>query len=306
MDGLILIDKPKNITSFGAVAKIRKLVCQKRVGHTGTLDPLATGVLPILIGRATSLSPFLLESDKIYSARIKFGLKTDSFDITGNITYKADEKTLKKINEQEILKALKHFTGAIKQTPPMFSALKKNGVPLYKLARQGKSLELEKRDIFIHYIKLLKFDETNKECLAEVKASKGTYIRSLAKDIGEFLGCGAVLKGLRRTCVTGFDISECVPLESLNESNINGYILKPDFAVKYMPEINVTFKQAVRFSNGGALDIKRLKISEPEDGELFRVSFEGDFLGVGVYNRENGEVAVKCVIKSLREGSVQS
>lgn len=300
MDGLILIDKPENITSFGAVAKIRKLTGQKRVGHTGTLDPMATGVLPILIGRATSLSPFLLESDKIYSARIKFGLKTDSFDITGNIIYKADEKTLMNISKQEVLKALENFTGALKQTPPMFSALKKNGVPLYKLARQGKSLELEKRDIFIHYIRLLEFDEINKECLVEVKVTKGTYIRSLANDIGEFLGCGAVLKELRRTCVTGFDITECVPLDDLSESNISDFILKPDFAVKYMPEINVTLKQAVRFSNGGALDIKRLKISEPEDGELFRVSFGGDFLGVGVYNRENGEVAVKCVIKSLR------
>lgn len=300
MDGLILIDKPENITSFGAVAKIRKLTGQKRVGHTGTLDPMATGVLPILIGRATSLSPFLLESDKIYFARIKFGLKTDSFDITGNIIYKADEKALMNISNQEVLKALENFTGALKQTPPMFSALKKNGVPLYKLARQGKSLELEKRDIFIHYIRLLEFDEINKECLVEVKVTKGTYIRSLANDIGEFLGCGAVLKELRRTCVTGFDITECVPLDDLSESNISDFILKPDFAVKYMPEINVTLKQAVRFSNGGALDIKRLKISEPENGELFRVSFEGDFLGVGVYNRENGEVAVKCVIKSLR------
>ena len=109
MDGLILIDKPENITSFGAVAKIRKLTGQKRVGHTGTLDPMATGVLPILIGRATSLSPFLLESDKVYSARIKFGLKTDSFDITGNIIYKADEKALMNISKQEVLKALENL-----------------------------------------------------------------------------------------------------------------------------------------------------------------------------------------------------
>lgn len=300
MAGLILIDKPQNITSFGAVAKIRRLTGEKRVGHTGTLDPLATGVLPILIGRATALSPYLLDSDKIYKAAIKFGIKTDTYDITGNILETMSKDVLSKLIKADICAALEHFTGKQFQRPPIFSALKRNGVPLYKLARQGKSVEIEKREIEVFYIKLLSLDLEAFECEIEVKVSKGTYIRSLVNDIGEYLGCMAALKELRRICVSGFSDKDCIPLDSLNEENIGEHILSAEKAVSYMPEVFVTEKQAVRFSNGGALSLDRLKNSNIKAGDYCRVKCKNIFLGVGFSDGEQGELKVKCVLETFK------
>lgn len=301
MAGLILIDKPKNITSFGAVAKIRKLTGEKRVGHTGTLDPMATGVLPVLIGRATALSPYLLESDKIYKATIKFGIKTDTYDITGNILETVSKDMLSNLSEADINAALKHFTGKQLQQPPMFSALKRNGVPLYKLARQGKSVKIEKREIEIYYIKLLNLNLIDYECEIEVKVSKGTYIRSLVCDIGDFLGCKATLKDLQRISVSGFSLKECVSLDDLNEENVQDYIMSAEKAVSYMPNVFVTEKQAVRFSNGGALSLDRIKIGDIKASGHFIVKHNDIFLGIGEADEISEELKVKCVIESFKK-----
>lgn len=295
MQGLLLINKPKGITSFAAVSKIKRVAHQKRVGHTGTLDPMATGVLPILLDRATALSSLMLDADKRYIAKIKLGITTDTEDITGKVlTEKAVD-----ITPEDLSKALSHFTGKLKQRPPMFSALKKDGVRLYELARKGQILEIPERDIEIFEIKQL--SPLCDNCFEiEVHVSKGTYIRSLARDIGEYLGCGATLTELSRTYASGFDISDCTDLENITEQNIENYILDEEIAVKHLRKVNVTENQAVRFCNGGQLDFERLKIDSLQENELVRVKCNGEFLGVGVADIQKNQLGIKCIINFFK------
>ena len=294
MQGLLLIDKPKGITSFSAVRKIKYLCSEKRVGHTGTLDPLATGVLPIFIGKATALSSHLLDADKEYVARVRLGVSTDSCDITGNVIRESQVN----VTEQELLEVVNSFKGEILQTPPMFSALKKDGVRLYELARQGKEVEIEARRVNISRIELSDFD--GMEFNIFVKCTKGTYIRSLCRDIGEKLSCGATMTELRRTATSGFKIEECVSLDLLNEENIADYILNEEKAVENLREISVTQKQAQRFTCGGQLSFERLKATFNEKDELVRVKYNDVFLGLGRADFENEELAIKCVINSIK------
>ena len=292
MQGLILIDKPENITSFGAVAKIKRIAYEKRVGHTGTLDPMATGVLPVLLGRATALSGLLTLADKRYTAKVKLGVATDTEDITGNII----SETKVSVTNEQLECALKLFTGKIMQMPPMYSAIKKDGVRLYKLAREGKTAEVEAREIEIFSISLISPLNNQNVFEIDVHASKGTYIRSLARDIGEYLGCGACLTELRRTYTGGFSIEDCVSLDTLNEKNITEHIISEERAVAHLREVLVTEKQAVRFCNGGQLDLERLKIKALKKGELVRVKLDGKFLGVGTADLEKNQLAIKCII----------
>ena len=292
MQGLILIDKPENITSFGAVAKIKRIAYEKRVGHTGTLDPMATGVLPVLLGRATALSGLLTLADKRYTAKVKLGVATDTEDITGNII----SETKVSVTDLQLEAALKLFTGKIMQMPPMYSAIKKDGVRLYKLAREGKTAEVEAREIEIFSISLISPLNNQNVFEIDVHASKGTYIRSLARDIGEYLGCGACLTELRRTYTGGFSIEDCVSLDTLNEENITEHIISEERAVAHLREVLVTEKQAVRFCNGGQLDLERLKIKALKNGELVRVKLNDKFLGVGFADLEKNQLAIKCII----------
>ena len=292
MQGLILIDKPENITSFGAVAKIKRIAYEKRVGHTGTLDPMATGVLPVLLGRATALSGLLTLADKRYTAKVKLGVATDTEDITGNII----SETKVSVTNEQLECALKLFTGKIMQMPPMYSAIKKDGVRLYKLAREGKTAEVEAREIEIFSISLISPLNNQNVFEIDVHASKGTYIRSLARDIGEHLGCGACLTELRRTYTGGFSIEDCVSLDTLNEENITEHIISEERAVAHLREVLVTEKQAVRFCNGGQLDLERLKIKALKNGELVRVKLNDKFLGVGFADLEKNQLAIKCII----------
>ena len=256
MQGLLLLDKPQDITSFSAVSAIKRAACEKRVGHTGTLDPMATGVLPILLGRATSLSSLLLDADKRYTAKIRLGITTETDDITGEVI---EEKAVN-LKDGELENALKNFTGKISQIPPMYSALKKDGVRLYTLAREGKTVDIPAREIEIFEIKLLSPLNEQNEFEIDVHVSKGTYIRSLARDIGEFLGTGATLTALRRTYASGFDISKCVSLEEIKENGIEKYILSEETALMHLREVTVTEKQAVRFCNGGQLGFERVRV----------------------------------------------
>ena len=300
MQGLILLDKPENITSFGAVARIKRIANEKRVGHTGTLDPMATGVLPVLLGRATALSSLLLDADKRYTAAVKLGVTTDTEDITGNIISEGKVS----ITNGEINEALKRFTGVLMQKPPIYSALKKDGVRLYKLAREGKTAEIEPRRIEVFSAELLSPLNADNIFEIDVHVSKGTYIRSLARDIGEYLGCGACLAALRRTYTGGFSIENCVPLDSLNGDNIGDYLISEERAVGYLRETFVTEKQAVRFCNGGQLDLDRLKIKQLTDGELIRVKLNDQFLGVGIVDLSKNQLAIKCIINYPKEVSL--
>ena len=184
MKGLLLLDKPENKTSYGAVASVKRLSGEKRIGHTGTLDPMATGVLPILLGRATALSSYLLDADKTYIARIRLGTVTDTCDITGEILAENEVN----VSETDLEKTVMGFLGTIKQRPPMFSALKKDGVRLYELARKGETVDIPEREVNIISLKILSALDNTHEFELEAHVSKGTYIRSLARDIGDALG----------------------------------------------------------------------------------------------------------------------
>lgn len=291
--GLILINKPEGITSFSVVSKIKWLLRQKRVGHTGTLDPMATGVLPVFVGRATALSSFLLDADKVYTATFRFGITTDTADITGQVLNTRPVS----FTEKELENTLNVFTGEISQIPPMYSAIKKDGVPLYKLAREGKTVEIPERRVKINSIEPLTYFENN-EITVRVSCSKGTYIRSLCRDIGEFLGCGATLASLRRDETSGFTLKQCVSLDDLTRENIEDYIISEEIAVKNLREVNVSDKQAVRFTNGGQLSFERLNTSFDNDGELLRIKNNDILLGIGCADLEKQWISVKCVIKA--------
>lgn len=294
MQGLILLNKPEGITSFAAVKKIKWLSGEKRVGHTGTLDPLATGVLPIFLGRATALSGILLDADKSYVATVKLGITTDTYDITGAVL--SEQKA--EVSQVELQEVLKGFVGEIEQIPPIYSALKKDGVRLYDLAREGKTVEIEPRKIKISRIELLQFKEDTFKIT--VDCSKGTYIRSLCRDIGEALGCGATMTALERTATSGFNLDDTVSLDLLTKENIEDFIKPEEEALLYLREVNVTEKQAIRFSNGGQLSYERLKNSNFFDGELVRVRRGDLFLGVGVAENKNGQLAIRCVINQYK------
>jgi len=292
MQGLLLIDKPQGITSFSAVSAVKRAAKEKRVGHTGTLDPMATGVLPILLGKATALSSIMLDADKRYIATIKLGVATDTCDITGMVLNTGNVSC----NNEDVEKALLHFVGEIEQTPPMFSAIKKDGVRLYDLARKGESVEIPSRNITVFSLNLLSQLNSDNEFTVECHVSKGTYIRSLARDIGEYLGCGATLSALRRTFASGFNIDSCIALENLNNENIEKHILSEETAVMHLREIAVTEKQAIRFCNGGQLGFERIKVCNIKENEMFRVKYQDKLLGIGIADFENKEIAIKCVI----------
>lgn len=290
MSGLLLLNKPEGITSFGAVARIKKLTGERRVGHTGTLDPMATGVLPILIGRATVLSRFLIDADKSYTATVRLGITTDSCDITGNIINSCDVSDSIDINA-----VLEKFKGKQMQIPPMFSAIKQNGVRMYELARRGLTAEIPARQIEIFSLKKISDLNSQNEFDIETSVSKGTYIRSLCRDIGEALGCGATLTRLCRTETSGFGIDRCVDLNSLTPENISSYILPCDSAVDYMPQIQISEKQAVRFCNGGTLSLERIKSDGFSNGAHYRVYLGEKFLGLGLADAQNGILKIACL-----------
>ena len=203
MDGIIILDKPEDFTSFDMVAKMRRLLGTRKVGHAGTLDPMATGVLPIFVGRATKCCDILPNQNKRYTAAFQLGYTTDTLDATGRVLTRTEVSATK----EDVEKALESFRGEIMQLPPMYSAIQINGKRLYDLARQGIEIEREKRPVTIMELNLLSADDTQHIYQIDVACSKGTYIRTLCADIGEALGCGATMTALRRTEAAGFSLS---------------------------------------------------------------------------------------------------
>lgn len=216
-DGILIVDKPGGLTSHDVVLKIRKYTPQKKVGFIGTLDPLATGVLPICIGKATKLSSFLSSQDKEYLAHILLGIRTDTDDISGRIV---EEKEVS-VPPGEVKKVVESFTGDIEQIPPLYSAIKRKGKKLYQYAREGKKISPPPRKIRIHSLELVDILD-GKELVIKVRCSKGTYIRSLARDIGKELGCGATLKELRRLASGNFDLSMAHSLVEIHQAYQEG------------------------------------------------------------------------------------
>lgn len=276
VNGIILLDKPYQITSNSALQQVRRLFQAEKAGHTGTLDPMATGLLPICLGEATKFSSFLLEGDKRYTATILFGRVTTTGDKEGDDVIERPVN----IDETMLFQVLMHFTGEIWQVPPMYSALKVQGKALYKYAREGVEIERKPRSVTVYSIDLMSFDGYS--AVIDVCCSKGTYIRVLAQDIGEMLGCGAHLTALHRTGTAGFDSSKSVTLEQLSSLSLERryeWLMPVDTIVSHLPLLFLSQELSVKFCHGQAVHI-----FEKHDimAEYFRVySKETDkFLGL--------------------------
>lgn len=295
IDGIVVLDKAKGLSSNAALQQVKRIYNANKAGHTGSLDPLATGVLPLCLGEATKVSQFLLNSDKKYRARIKLGIRTDSGDSEGIVIEQCDEFEVKR---KEVEKALRQFEGEIEQVPPMYSALKVNGVPLYKLARKGQEIERAPRPVTVYSIELTEFEGDELEL--EIACSKGTYIRTIADDLGQALNCGAHIIGLRRTQAGAFTEDDCISAEDLeNEKEefgiegIDQHLIPMDEAVSFLPEVELPSITASCVKNGQAVLVRHL----PEEG-LVRLYEEGQFIGIGSID-DDGKVAPKRLIVTV-------
>ena len=247
MNGIIIIDKPQEWTSNDVVSRLRRVFNTRRIGHGGTLDPMATGVLPVFVGRATRGVEFFEHAEKVYETTIRFGLTTDTEDITGKTLTECEVS----LTREDLEAVLPRFRGDIMQTPPMYSAIKVNGQKLYDLARKGREVERQPRPITIHELQLLEFG--GNEARLRVRCSKGTYIRTLCKDIGEALGCGGCMKSLRRVSAGEYTIGEAVPLQTLVEAENPGqYLRGVDTMFRGFPAVTLTENQEKRCRNGAA------------------------------------------------------
>ncbi len=272
VDGVLLLDKPLGLTSNDALQKARRLYSAAKGGHTGTLDPLATGLLPLCFGEATKFSADLLDADKTYEAILKLGVTTDSGDAEGEIIATAAVD----VEKNDIFSVLPQFTGDIRQIPPMYSALKREGRPLYELARQGIEVERAPRAVTIHAIDCLDF--AGDTVTLRVACSKGTYIRVLAADIGQALGCGAHLVALRRIAVGALDLNGAVTLaelEALDEAGRVGRLQPVDALLRSLPIMAVEGESAERFRHGNPVDL------QPGLAGKIRVYAGGRLIGVG-------------------------
>lgn len=272
VDGVLLLDKASGMTSNDALQKARRLFSAAKGGHTGTLDPMATGLLPLCFGEATKFSADLLDADKTYEADVKLGITTDTGDAEGQVLTNAAVTT----SIADVERLLPRFTGPIKQIPPMHSALKRDGRPLYELARQGIEVEREARDVTIHALDMLGLE--GDVLRLRVSCSKGTYIRVLAADIGQALGCGAHLTALRRTQVGDLVLERSVTLSQLelqDEVQRGAHLLPVDALLQSLPAVHLAAAEANRFSHGNPVTLPTGLLGK------IRVYAEGRLLGVG-------------------------
>lgn len=295
MNGVLIIDKPQDFTSFDVVAVMRRLCQERKIGHTGTLDPMATGVLPLLLGKATRAASLLEDTDKEYIAGFQFGVETDTQDSTGKVMRQSEAK----VTKEQLLAVLPRFTGDIMQVPPMYSAVSKNGQRLYKLARQGIEIERDSRPITIEKLIVNEFDETTQTGSLTVGCSKGTYIRTLCADIGAALQSLGIMTSLRRTRAAGFSLSDSVSLEEARRLSAEGTLEQRALPVERLFEtyeaLTVTAAQAARFCNGGGLSLERTGLSQQQktDCNIVRVySPDRIFLGLAKVNLEKAELSI--------------
>ena len=294
MHGIVVLDKALGGSSNYALQQVKRLFDANKAGHTGALDPLATGVLPLCLGEATKVSQFLLDSDKAYRARIKLGVRTDTADSEGEVIATADAGA---VTEAQIKSALTQFEGDIEQVPPMYSALKRDGQPLYKLAREGKTVEREPRAITVYSIELTDFDPQSQELEIEVDCSKGTYIRTIADDLGQIIGCGAHIIALRRLKAGAFTLADSQSLEELEAAKqadgfnaIDAMLMPMDKAIDTLPAVHLPAYTAQFLKQGQAVQVNK----PPADG-LLRLYEDEEFLGIGVID-DDGKVAPKRLI----------
>ena len=273
LDGVLLFDKPLELSSNIALQKVRRMYQAEKAGHTGTLDPLASGLLPICFGEATKFSLGLLDADKTYRATIRLGETTNTGDAEGEVL----QSRCVDVTEAAVQETLNNFCGAIKQMPPMYSALKHQGKPLYEYIRNGVTIERELRDVFIHDLRMVHFEGSDLEII--VRCSKGTYVRTLGEDIGEALGCGGHLIALRRIAIADFDLDAAYNLDQLEEMDDQqrlNCLLPLDCMLQNLPSVELSAIELHRMAQGQRLG----KQLECADGKI-RLYSEGQFVGVG-------------------------
>jgi tRNA pseudouridine55 synthase len=319
IDGILLLDKPLHLTSNGALQRVKRLFGAKKAGHTGSLDPLATGMLPLCFGEATKLSQYLLESDKYYYVVAKFGEKTTTGDAEGEII---ETRPISHITLEHLQQAITKFVGVIEQVPPMFSALKHKGKPLYELARQGIEVERKPRPVTIHELRLIptSVDKTltvddipedndnwhdGASCSFFVHCSKGTYIRTLVEDIGEFLGCGGHVIGLRRTAVSPYQESAMVTLQELEDvckeqgsDALLKYLLPLESSIQHFPVVKLSASTVFYIRTGNPVMVPHLQLS----GLVRLFSEQNEFIGIGEI-QEDGRVAPRRLLKIPQKDS---
>jgi tRNA pseudouridine55 synthase len=300
MNGVLIIDKPEGLTSHDVIYKVRKILKIKAVGHTGTLDPFATGVLVVLVGRATRLAQFLDKAEKEYLATIQFGFETDTGDRTG--VRRGDAVTLKHrdFSDEEIEKALAKFRGDVLQTPPMYSAKKIAGKKLYELARKGIEIERQPVQIKISELEIVEDQgpKTRDQMTIRILCSAGTYIRVLAENIGKELETGAHLTELRRTRAGNFDLSQAVTLEKLselaNENNIEQILFSPKMALNHLPSITLDEKSVGKTINGNKFHANGLQFV---NDQFVRMCDEQEnLIAVGIFNEQEKSIRPRVVL----------
>ena len=272
LEGVLVVDKPGGMTSHDVVNRIRRVAGTRRVGHAGTLDPLATGVLLVCVGRATRLVEYLVGQSKTYVTTVRLGQVTNTYDAGGEVV---QERPVSHITSTQIIQALAQFRGTIQQKPPIYSAIKKDGQPLYKLARQGKDVVVPLREVMIYDLSLLAVDLPEIEL--EMTVSSGMYVRSLAHDLGEVLGCGGHVATLRRTAVGDFLVKNAVALDTLTVDNVGDFLQSMTTAVAHLPRLDLNVSETAELTNGRVIT----RQSHQPQAELVQAyAVDGRFVGI--------------------------
>ncbi|MBQ9956257.1 MAG: tRNA pseudouridine(55) synthase TruB [Ruminococcus sp.] len=292
MNGILCVNKPQDFTSFDVVAKLRGILKIKRLGHGGTLDPMATGVLPVFVGTSTKACDIMPDNTKSYRAGFRLGQSADTQDITGKILAESDMSVSKEL----LLDTLPLFTGKIMQIPPMYSAVQVNGKRLYDLARQGIEVERTPREIQVDGLSLEEYDSETREGVLSIYCSKGTYIRTIISDIGEKIGCGGIMTSLVRTSSSGFTLADCYTFEEIrkarDEDRLEELILPVERVFEKLPKLKLGEAQTRMYRNGVKLDLARVyNIREGEDTYAVYGN-DGAFIGTAYADRENNVLKV--------------
>lgn len=292
LSGILPVDKPAGFTSFDVIAKLRGVTHTRKIGHSGTLDPMATGVLPLFFGTATKACSILPNEDKRYAASLRLGMTTDTEDITGKILSEAPSA----VTEERFRAVAAEFVGALMQTPPMYSAVKVGGRPLYDLARKGREVERPAKEIRVYSLDVTAFDEEAQTAQIEVFCGKGTYIRTLIADMGRILGCGAVMTALRRTEAGGFRESECYTIAEVQEMTANGTLeaalLPPRRLFDSLPRLELCDFDAHLYQNGVPLELEKRGWGGIS-GDIAVYDRRGKFLGVSYMDEAENELKLR-------------
>ncbi len=292
MDGIINLYKPEGITSHDAVSAVRRQFKGTKAGHAGTLDPMASGVLPVCMGKATRITEYLLSSDKRYRCEMTLGVETDTQDIWGNLI--KERETV--YDTSQISDTISEFTGIIKQTPPLYSAVRVNGMRLYEYARAGMDVKRKPRNVEIYNINIISIQDG--KVMMDVACSKGTYIRTLCHDIGAKLGCGAVMSYLKRTASGLFKIENTVSLEEISKIPESQFLLPMDYPLDFMGKVDLNSKDSfLKALNGCILNRDDFIIKKQKKNDLYRIYFNEKFIALGNFNEANQTIKLKKVFK---------